>query len=321
MTKALQRADRIKLIAAFAVMYVVWSTTYLAIKVGLDADLPPTLFSGLRLFPAGLILLAFARARGTAVTVSRPQLKIVAIVGVLLLAGGQYGTVLAERYIPSGIAALVVAVVPLWIALSESALPDMQRPSRRGWIGLVIGFVGLGVLLLPKLTGVQAGGWLFGVGIAIQILATWLWSGGSIYSKRKPTGLDGIVSTGWQMLIAGGLLVVGGTALGEWPAFHLTPKGFAAIAYLTVFGSCIAFTAFTYALAHAPASKVMTYSYVNPVIAVAMGWLFGRLGIVPPEPVTLSTFVGMAIIVSGVALTTSAPTLPSRAASSHLPRQ
>lgn len=298
---------------AILTLYVVWGTTYLAIKVGLDAELPPALFAGLRCIPAGLILLAIARWRGASLAVSRRQLRIVTIVGILLLCGGQYGTFVAEQHIASGLAALIVALLPLWIALAESALPDMQRPSATGWIGLVIGFAGLGILLFPKVLGVSAGvGALLGIGI--QILATWLWSGGSIYSKRHPTRLDPLVTTGYQMLIAGVVLVGLGSALGEWSRFTITPKGFAALAYLTIFGSCVAFTAFTYALAHAPASKVMTYAYVNPVIAVFVGWAAGRVGLVPPEPVTLSMFVAMGVIVAGVALAVGAPTRPARAA-------
>ncbi len=299
-----------KLIAAFATLYIVWGTTYLAIKVGLDAALPPALFAGIRLIPAGLILLTVSALRGASLRATVSQFRILAIVGILLLVGGQYGTFLAETRIPSGLAALIVALLPLWIALAESLLPDMARPTARGYAGLVLGFAGLAVLMLPRLAEIGAVGVAVIVGMGIQIVATWLWASGSIYSKRRPTGLDGLVATGWEMLIAGAVLVGLGTALGEWSRWVMTPKGLAALVYLIVFGSCVAFTAFTYALAHAPASKVMTYAYVNPVIAVFVGWLFGRLGIIPAEPVTVSMIIGMMVIVAGVALTTSAPTRP-----------
>jgi drug/metabolite transporter (DMT)-like permease len=293
------------------IMYIVWGTTYLAIKVGLDAGLPPTLFAGVRQLPAAALLFGIAAWRGAALKLSWRDLRISVIVGLLLIVGGQYFTFLAERTVPSGISALVVALLPLWIALAESAFPDMQRPGKLGWLGLAIGFSGLGILLWPRLVGVSAGTTEL-LGIGLQVIGTWLWASGSIYSKRNPTSADNMTMTAYEMLAAGAVLLLLGSVLGEWPRFVVTPKGFAAIAYLAVVGSAVAFTAFTYALDHLPASKVMTYAYVNPVIAVFAGALAGRIGLVPPEPITASTLLGMVVIVGGVALTTGAPTLPPR---------
>ena len=304
-------SQRARVVLAMLTLYVVWGTTYLAIKVGLDADLPPALFAGLRLVPAAGIMFALAGMRRAPLRIELGQLRILAIVGILLLVGGQYGTFVAEQFVPSGLSALIVAVLPLWIALAESAFPDMQRPGRLGWLGLAIGFSGLAILLWPRLAGVSAGPREL-LGIGIQILATWLWAAGSIYSKRHPVKADGMVVTAYEMLIAGGVTIVIGTLLGEWSRLDMTPKGAAALAYLTVFGSCIAFSAFIYALAHLPASKVMTYAYVNPVIAVFAGWAAGSIGLVPVEPVVASTIAGMIVIIAGVALTTAAPTLPPR---------
>jgi len=306
-------SQRARVVLSMLTLYVVWGTTYLGIKVGLDANLPPALFAGLRLLPAAAIMFVLVKLRGVSLALHPRELRIVSIAGILLLVGGQYGTFVAEQFVASGLSALVVALLPLWIALAESAFPDMQRPGKLGWAGLVIGFTGLGILLLPRLTGVHAGTREL-IGIGVQIFATWLWTAGSIYSKRNPVRADGILVTAYEMLIAGAVTLGIGTVLGEWRDLHITTKGAGALAYLTIFGSCVAFTAFVYALKHLPASKVMTYAYVNPIIAVFAGWAAGSIGLVPPEPIMLSTLIGMAVIVAGVALTTAAPTLPPRRA-------
>ncbi len=297
----------VKLIVAFGVLYVVWGSTYLGIRIGLEAGLPPSLFAGMRLVPAGLLMLLFAKWRGQSVRISLSDFKIVATVGILLLVGGMYFTFLAERTIPSGLSALIVALLPLWIALAEYALPDMERPSARGVFGLIIGFSGLGVLMAPRITGIHGSPEQF-IGIGLQILGTWLWTGGSVLSKRRPVKTDAIVATGYEMLTAGVVLLVIGTALGEWTGFAITPSGAGALAYLIIMGSCVAFTAFVWLLRNAPASKVMTYAYVNPVIAVFLGWLVFR------EPIDGWVLAGMTIIIIGVALTTSAPTRPANTA-------
>ena len=304
---------RFKFVAAFAALYVVWGSTYLAIRIGLEAAMPPAVFAGLRLVPAGLLLLGFARWRGTSLRIAFDQYRLIATVGILLLVGGMYSTFLSERHISSGLAALIVALLPLWVALAESLLPGMDRPTARGYLGLVVGFAGLGVLMMPRLTGLT-GTPAELAAVAVQILGTWLWTAGSVLSKRKPVRVDALVATGYQMLTAGGVLLAIGTVSGEWLDLAWTPPGVAALAYLIVFGSCIAFTAFVWLLRHAPASKVMTYAYVNPVIAVFLGWSAGAIGLVPPEPVDGWVLAGMSIIVAGVALATSAPTRPAHSA-------
>jgi drug/metabolite transporter (DMT)-like permease len=294
-------SHRVKLIVAFATLYLVWGSTYLVIRIGLKTDLPPSLFAGARLLPAGLILLAFARWRGRRLRIPLDEYRIVAIVGLFLLVGGMYSTYLSERVIPSGLAALIVALLPLWMALAESLVPGMDRPSARGVVGLVVGFTGLGVLMAPRLTGLTGTPEEI-IGIATQVLGTWLWTTGSVLSKRHPVKTDALVATGYEMLTAGVVLLLIGTLKGEWPQLEFTPSGLGALAYLVIMGSCVAFTAFVWLLRNAPASKVMTYAYVNPVIAVFLGWTVLR------EPVDGWVLAGMAIIVAGVALTTSAPT-------------
>ena len=297
-------SHRAKLVAAFLTLYVVWGSTYLAIRIGLQAEMPPTLFTGIRLAAAGVLLLALARARGIRVRMPLREFRVTAIAGILLLCGGMYFTVLAEQHIPSGLSALIVALVPLWVAGAEWMLPGLDRPTARALAGLIIGFAGLGVLMWPRLTGLSGHpGELLGVGL--QILGTWSWTAGSLYSKRRPIKSDGTVATGFEMLTAGGILLVAGLALGDLPKMSaVTPSGYAALAYLIVIGSALAFTAFTWLLHNASASKVMTYAYVNPAVAVLLGWL------VLAEPIDGWMLVGTAVIIAGVALTTSAPSRP-----------
>ena len=308
-----QASQRFRIVLAMLVLYIVWGTTYLGIKLGLAAGLPPTLFAGVRQWPAALLIFAIAWWRGTSPKISPADLKISAIVGLCLLVGGQYFAFLAEQNIPSGLAALIVALIPLWVALVESVLPGMQRPGKLGWFGLAVGFSGLGILLWPRLATMSTPtGARELIGTAVMIVGGWLWTGGTIYGKRHPTAANSLVVTAWEMVIAGGVLLVLGTALGEWSRFHLTPTTVGALLYMSVIGSAVALTAFTYALNNLSASKVMTYAFVNPVIAVFAGAFAGHLGIVPPEPITTAEIVGMAVIVAGVAITTAAPTLPSR---------
>jgi drug/metabolite transporter (DMT)-like permease len=304
-------SQRARVVIAMLIMYVVWGTTYLAIKVGLDAKLPPTLFACSRQIIAAAIMFAIAAVRGAKLKIEPRDLRTACIAGLLLIVGGQYFTFLAEQRVPSGLSALIVALVPLWIALVESLFPDMRRPGKLGWLGLVIGFTGLGILVWPRLHGVTAGPAEL-IGIGTQVIGTWLWASGTIYGKRHKVAAENFVLTAYETLVAGAVLLAIGTIAGEWPRFHVDAKGFGAIAYLAIMGSVVAFTAFNYALKHLPASKVMTYAYVNPVIAVFAGAAAGRIGLVPPEPIEVATLVGMVVIVAGVALTTTAPTRPPR---------
>jgi drug/metabolite transporter (DMT)-like permease len=303
----LRWSRRAKMIAAFGTLYVVWGSTYLAIKIGLNAGLPPAAYAGMRLVPAGLILLGIARLRGLPLRISARDLRTCVVVGLFLLVGGLYSSFLGEQYIPSGLAALLVASLPLWIALTESVVPGMERPSARGVVGLVIGFSGLGVLMAPRLAGVTGTREQL-IGMGIVLTGTLLWTTGSVISKRRPVRADAMVATGYEMFAAGVVLCGIATAHGEWAYVSYSPSAAAALLYLILIGSAVAFTAFVWALRNAPASKVMTYAYVNPVIAAFLGWAV--LG----ERLDAFTLAGMIIIVAGVALTTSAPTRPPRAA-------
>lgn len=301
---------RAKTVIAFAVVYVVWGSTYLGIKVGLNEHLPPALFGAIRLLSAGALLLAFARVRGTKLAITRRDLSTSAIVGLCLLVGGMYATFLSEQRMDSALAALIVAAAPLWMALAETVLPGMERPSRRGVLGLVLGLTGLCLLVGPRLGGVGGSPQEL-IGIAIQIVGTWLWVGGSVVSKKRPLSVDGTVATGYEMLIAGAVLGAIALVSGDLTNLSFTPTAIAAIAYLSVIGSAVAFTAFMWLIRNVAASKVMTYAYVNPIVAVALGYAAGLIGLLDkPETLDAWGWAGTAVIIAGVALATSAPSRP-----------
>ena len=279
-----------KALIAYLVVCIFWGSTYLAIKVGVT-ELPPFLFAGLRFMVAGLILATMARVLGDSFP-RRTDWRTLAIVGVLLLAGGNAFVVWSEQYIGSGIASIFVVTVAMWTALFDAIIPGGQ--SVLNWrvvAGLALGF--LGTLLLVGATPAE----ILAAdkrGPLALTMASASWSLGTVYAKRHPTQSSPYMGAAFQMIVGGGTVALVGTILGEWPAWHLSPRGIGAIAYLVVFGSILGYSAYTYALRHAPATIVGTYAYVNPVIAVLLGWLLLR------EPVGPRTFVAMAMILVAV---------------------
>jgi drug/metabolite transporter (DMT)-like permease len=260
--------------------------------------LPPLLSAGLRHLFAGLLvgLWLFARHRHEAARISRAQLGGAALVGVLLLAGGNGLVVLAERTVPSGLTALIIASVPLWIVIFRLVAGDRIALSLIG--GVLVGFGGVAFLVVPR----GASGEIDAGGLFMLVGATFSWALGTFVSPRLRTPRDPLTSTAVQMLAGGALLVAVGVAVGE-PA-RTDPAKFsmaslAAMAYLVVFGSLVAFSAYTWLLKHAPVSVVATYAYVNPVVAVLLGALV--LG----EVVTPSMLIGAAIILAAVAFIVS----------------
>jgi drug/metabolite transporter (DMT)-like permease len=285
--------------AALAVIYVVWGTTYLAIRVT-NQTLPPLLAASLRFLIAGALLYAWSVRRGDRVD-DRPgprQWRAAAIVGVLLLFGGNGGVVWAERTIPSGIAALLIALVPLWIALIDGAVLR-HRVSPLTATGIAIGFGGAALLLL----GGGGTGRVEPFGMLLVVAASLSWASGALYSRTAPLPRRPLVGAGMEMLAGGIALGIAGVLAGELADVH--PERFsvasvASLAYLIVFGSFVAFTCFVWLLRVARTSLVATYAYVNPVVAVFLGWLI--LG----EQVTLRTVVAGLVIVAAVALIISA---------------
>jgi drug/metabolite transporter (DMT)-like permease len=280
--------------AALAVVYVVWGSTYLAIRVALDT-LPPFLMAATRFLIAGGLLLAFSALRGPSSRdrIGWPQWRATAIVGAALLFGGNGGVSWAEQRIASGVAALLVAVLPLWIALFDRLVFGHQH-DRRTVIGLVVGFAGLALLVGPS-----EGGRIDPMGALVCTLASMSWAAGSLYARTAPLPHSPLVATGMQMVAGGALLLVVGLASGEARSIHLASVSRAsllAVVYLIVFGSLLAFSAYTWLLRSAPVTLVATYAYVNPVVAVLLGWAI--LG----EPITARMLLAGSVIIGAVVL-------------------
>jgi drug/metabolite transporter (DMT)-like permease len=278
---------RLRVAAALATVYVVWGSTYLAIAVGIRS-LPPFTMLATRFLLAGALLYAWARLRGA----RRPTLRhwcAATLTGGGLFLLGTGGVAWAEQHVDSGVVALVVAVVPLWLALL-----DRQRLSLFALIGLGLGFGGVALLVGPG-----AG---FGWQAAVVVFTSLGWAAASLYSRGAPPGESAFLGAAMQMLAGGALLVVAGGASGELGRVHAPSAASAgAIAYLVVAGSILAFTAYLWLLRNTRTSVVGTYAFVNPVVAVVLGWMFNG------EPLTARTLLAGLVIVAGVALIVLAP--------------
>jgi drug/metabolite transporter (DMT)-like permease len=274
------------------IVYIVWGSTYLAIRVVVET-VPPFLSAGGRFVLAGAAMLAFlAWRRGPSVLrPSRRQLLSCLAVGTLLMGANAVVSV-AEVDVPSSMAALLIASVPLWVILYRRTLGD--RVTGISITAVLVGFAGVALLLLP---GKQTGGAPL-LALLTVVAAAAMWAGGSVASTRVTLPRDPFVSGGWQMLLGGGVCVLTGTLTGEFGDFHpseFSARSLVAFAYLVVFGSWLAFTAYAWLLQNAPVSRVATYAYVNPVVAIALGWA------ILDEAVTVTTFAGAAVIVASVA--------------------
>jgi len=282
---------------AFAIVCVVWGTTYLAIRVALDT-IPPLLLTGLRFTAAGLIMVLVAKLRGEQLPRDRRSLLNLALVGFLMVGVGNLAVVWAEQWVPSGLAALLVATAPFWMAIIEMFRKQGERLDLRGGVGMAIGFIGVALLVSPGGSGAWSIGFVLGA-LAIQ-LGGMCWQLGSAHGKYNLKHVPLMASAALQMLFGGLIVTVAGLAAGEAPRFAVTPRSLAALAYLTIFGSVIAYSAYVFALAHLSTTKTALYAYVNPIVAVFLGWLILR------EPLTPLSIVAMVIILAGVALVQSA---------------
>ena len=278
------------------VLYVVWGSTYLAIRFGLES-IPPFVMSGVRYAAAGAILLAVAKARG-APRIAARDLVPAFTCGALLLLCGNGGVVWAEQRVSSGLAALLIAIEPLFIVLLQALPPERHAPGGRALAGVALGLGGVALLLGPARLG---GDRIDLLGAAAVLFAAFTWALGSLLSRRFTPPSSGLQATALQMLAGGGLLLALSLATGEWTRFSpadVTTRSWAALLYLLVFGSLLAYTVYMWLLRAAPPALVSTYAFVNPAVAVFLGWALAA------EPVTPRTLLAAAVIVWAVVLIT-----------------
>lgn len=293
MSASPSRAQRI---AAFGTLYLVWGSTYLGIRLAVQT-LPPFVMASLRFMVAGLLLLGLLRLRGSLQLTLR-QLRDNAVVGVMLLLGGNGLVAWAEQYVPSGITALIIGVQPIVMVLTEWAWPGGKRPPARVFIGLVLGFVGVALLVAPAASSSlvpDAGG------VLAILLACVFWAFGSIYGRNAKAPASPFVASGLQM-VSGSLALAAVAGLrGEWSSW--LPAATSAISwwatvYLSLVGSLVGFTTFAWLMKHSTPARVATYAYVNPIVAVFLGWLVLR------EPLGFRiAAAGMTIVLSVVIIT------------------
>lgn len=291
---------RWSVILAFGLVYIFWGSTYLGIAIAVER-IPPALMCATRFLIAGIVMLAYCAIRGRRILYSPRQLWHMAVVGILLLMGGNLTLSYAERVVPSGLSALLIAVTPLWFLVLDTWLLGDHRISNRGLAGLGLGIVGMVVLLWPKLTATGSIGrrelWF-----SLSLLGgSFSWALGSVLSKVwQSSEVDAFSSTAWQVIFAGAGNMLVAVLNRDVSQVVWTARGIGAVLYLVVGGSWVGYTSYIYLLRHVPSSKVSTYAYVNPVVAVFLGWL------VLHEAIDRYILMGSAIVVASVILVTSA---------------
>jgi len=291
--------QRSRIIIAFAALYLIWGSTYLAIRFAIES-LPLFLMAGIRFLTAGVILYAFARYKNKSPRPNSRQWISALIIGGLLLCGGNGSVVWAEQFVPSGLAALFIATTPLWMVLLEWLWHRGCRPSAGVFAGIFVGFSGVWLLMAPNALHPDAHPIHLG-GAAMLLLAALLWSIGSIYSKKAPLPRSPLMATGMEMIAGGGLLIVLGILQGECSRFHpadFTAKSVLAFVYIIFFGSIVGFTAYIWLLKAVGAAKASTYAFVNPLVAVFLGWALGG------EAITGQAVFAALIIVAAVVVIT-----------------
>lgn len=305
----MRQPTRLAILLAFAALYLIWGSTYLGIRLAIDS-VPPFLMAGSRYVTAGLILYGVARARGA----TRPPAitwRSSFIVGGFLLLGGNGGVTIAERYVETGLAAVIVATVPIYIVLLSWATGATQRPRLPVLLGLAGGFVGVGILMEPSMHFSANDSRHPGIGMLILLVASLLWSIGSLYSRSAKNADSPFLAAGQQMVCGGVLLLLAGLITREkFDLAAVTAHSIWAWIYLVLIGAIIGFTAYIYLLRHCDPTRVATYAYVNPIVAVILGALFAG------EHLTSRTIVAAGLIIGSVAIVITAQQLGPKSMSS-----
>ncbi len=283
---------------AFALVYLFWGSTYLAIDIAVQT-IPPALMCALRFFVAGVVMLAVCAATGHKIVYSARQIALASVVGLLLLMGGNLTLSYAELSVSTGLAALIIAITPLWFLVLDSMLLGDHHISGRGKAGLALGVIGLFILFWPELRAGALGHREFWASVSL-LGGSFSWALGSVLSKRWQAGMDVFSATGWQVTAAGVGNFIFALFNGDLERVTWTARGLSAVLYLVVCGSWIGYTSYIWLLKHEPTSKVSTYAYVNPVVAVILGWLILH------EKVDRFIVAGSAVVVLSVILVTSA---------------
>lgn len=253
-------------ILAYIAVCIFWGSTYLAIRIGVG-ELPPTIFAGIRFIIAGGLMFGYAKLKGLPMPKNLSEISKISMVGIFLLVGGNGAVVWSETRVSSGIASLMVATVPLFMAVIESLSPSKAKINKKGWLGLLIGFAGVAFLVLSDWNNASVDI----IGILLLIVAALSWASGSVYSKSFTTSASTVSNIAIQMLAGGFCLSIIGALFGEFQRVNVTPKGLGALMYLVFFGSIVGYSCYIYILQKWPAAKAGTYAYINPPVAVLLG--------------------------------------------------
>src|SRR6266702_2015256 len=295
------------IILAFAALYLIWGSTYLGIRFAIET-IPPFLMAGARVLIAGLIMYSIAWSQGIGQSTWQ-NWRTSLIIGACLLLGGNGGVTISEKYIDSGLAALIVATVPIYIVVLGWASGMAPRPTPIVWLGLAGGFIGVGILLGPALRLSSNDGRHPAIGMSILLVSSFIWSAGSLYSRTAKHAASPFLTAAQQMLCGGALLLLAGIVTRELPRFHpsfISMLSLASFVYLVIIGAVVGYTAYIWLLRHCEPAKVATYAYVNPIVAVLLGALFAG------ETLTIRTLIAAGLIIGSVALVITAQQLRAR---------